>query len=77
MFPIHDDAGQPVAFGGRDLGDDGPKYLNSPEHDLFKKGRTLYGLHVTRQDIRRLGYAVMVEGYFDLAQALRPEFVLK
>lgn len=66
MFPIHDDAGQPVAFGGRDLGDDGPKYLNSPEHDLFKKGRTLYGMHLARQPMRTAGRAIVAEGYTDV-----------
>jgi len=66
MFPIHDDAGQPVAFGGRDLGDDGPKYLNSPEHDLFKKGRTLYAMHLARQAMRTAGRVIVAEGYTDV-----------
>jgi len=66
VFPIHDDAGQPVAFGGRDLGDDGPKYLNSPEHDLFKKGRTLYAMHLARQAMRTAGRVIVAEGYTDV-----------
>ena len=70
MVPICRDTGTVVAFGGRAL-DDGqvPKYLNSPETAIYTKGRTLYGLHVTKSAVRRLGYAVLVEGYFDFAQA--------
>ena len=72
MFPIRRDNGSVVAFGGRALEtDQQPKYLNSPETDLYKKGRMLYGLDVTKTAIRRLGYAVLVEGYFDFAQALQ------
>jgi DNA primase len=48
-----------------------PKYLNSPETPIYSKSRTLYGLHLTKGDIRRVGYAVLVEGYFDFAQALQ------
>ncbi len=66
MFPIHDDAGQPIAFGGRDLGEDGPKYLNSPEHDLFKKHRTLYGIHLARKPMRNTNRAIVAEGYTDV-----------
>jgi DNA primase len=66
IFPIHDDAGQPVAFGGRDLGEDGPKYLNSKEHDLFQKGRTLYGMHLARTAMREAGRAIVAEGYTDV-----------
>ena len=66
MFPIHDEAGQPVAFGGRDLGDDGPKYLNSAEHDLFKKGRLLYGMHLARSAMRERGRGIVAEGYTDV-----------
>ncbi len=66
MFPIHDDAGQTVAFGGRDLGDDGPKYLNSAEHDLFKKGRLLYGMHLARPAMRQRGRGIVAEGYTDV-----------
>jgi DNA primase len=69
MIPIARDSGALVAFGGRAL-DEGqvPKYLNSPETPVYSKGRTLYGLHVTKGAIRKHNYCVLVEGYFDLAQ---------
>lgn len=66
MFPIKDISGNVVAFGGRDLGDSPAKYINSPETRLYKKSRVLYGLHEARDGIRKAGYAVLVEGYFDL-----------
>jgi DNA primase len=72
MIPICRDSGAIIAFGGRAMdGDQQPKYLNSPETPIYTKGRTLYGLHLTKKDISRLGYAVMVEGYFDFAQLLQ------
>jgi|TARA_B100000686_G_scaffold5502_1_gene5566 DNA primase len=72
MVPICRDTGSVIAFGGRSLTpNQQPKYLNSPETPLYSKGRVLYGLHLTKQDIRRLGYAVLVEGYFDFAQAFQ------
>ncbi len=72
MIPICRDSGAIVAFGGRSMdADQQPKYLNSPETPIYSKGRTLYGLHLTKADIRRVGYAVLVEGYFDFAQALQ------
>jgi len=72
MIPIYRDGGSVIAFGGRALErGQQPKYVNSPETPLYTKGRTLYGLHLTKTAIRRLGYAVMVEGYFDFAQALQ------
>jgi DNA primase len=72
MIPICRDSGSVVAFGGRAMeADQQPKYLNSPETPIYSKGRTLYGLHLTKADIRRVGYAVLVEGYFDFAQALQ------
>jgi len=69
MIPIARDTGSIVAFGGRAL-DEGqvPKYLNSPETPIYTKGRTLYGLDVTKGAVRRHNYCVLVEGYFDLAQ---------
>ena len=72
MIPICRNSGSIVAFGGRAL-ETGqqPKYVNSPETALYTKGRMLYGLHLTKAAIRRSGYAVMVEGYFDFAQALQ------
>jgi len=66
MFPIEDINGRVIAFGGRVLGEGEPKYLNSPETPLYIKGRNLYGLNRTREDIRKKGYAILVEGYFDL-----------
>jgi DNA primase len=72
MFPIARDSGSIVAFGGRAMEkDQQPKYLNSPETAIYTKGRTLYGLHLTKKEISRLGYAVMVEGYFDFAQLVQ------
>jgi DNA primase len=70
MIPICRDTGSVIAFGGRAL-DEGqqPKYLNSPETSIYVKGRTLFGLHLGKQAISRLKYAVLVEGYFDWAQA--------
>jgi len=67
MFPIFDLEGRPVAFGGRALQADAiPKYLNSRELPIFHKGRTLYGLHVAKQEIPKSGFAVAVEGYMDV-----------
>jgi DNA primase len=70
MIPICRDNGAIVAFGGRAM-DQGqqPKYLNSPETPIYVKGRTLYGLHLSKAAITRAKHAVMVEGYFDFAQA--------
>ena len=66
MFPIIDLHGDCVAFGGRILGDGEPKYLNSPETDIYKKGRVLYGLNLTRGQLRGNEPALLVEGYMDL-----------
>jgi DNA primase len=65
MFPIHDELGHLVGFGGRALGDATPKYLNSPESPVFQKRRTLYGLHTAKQAMRRAERAIIVEGYLD------------
>ncbi|MEE4278853.1 MAG: DNA primase [Halieaceae bacterium] len=72
VFPIRDRRGRVIAFGGRVLGDDKPKYLNSPESPIFHKGRELYGLYEARRANRRLERIIVVEGYMDviaLAQA--------
>src|SRR6185369_5020043 len=67
IFPVFDTFGKPIAFGGRTLDPEGePKYLNSPETPAYTKGRHLYGLHLTRDEIRRQGFAILVEGYLDL-----------
>lgn len=66
MFPIHDRRGRVIAFGGRALDGDGPKYLNSPETELFHKGRELYGLYLARQRVGRLSELIVVEGYTDV-----------
>lgn len=65
MFPIQDELGRHVAFGGRAMGEDTPKYLNSAESVVFQKRRTLYGLHTAKQAMRRAGRAIVVEGYLD------------
>ena len=66
VFPIRDQRGRVVAFGGRVLGDDKPKYLNSPETAIFHKGRELYGLFQARQANRKLERLLVVEGYMDV-----------
>ncbi len=66
MFPVLDAQGKPIAFGARAMGDDQPKYLNSPETPAYTKGDHLYGLFQARDEIRRQKYAVLVEGYLDL-----------
>jgi DNA primase len=66
MFPIHDRRGRVIGFGGRALQDDGPKYLNSPETELFHKGRELYGLYRARKSQTRLERIIVVEGYMDV-----------
>lgn len=65
MFPIVDEIGHHVAFGGRALGDAIPKYLNSAESAVFQKRRTLYGMHTARHAMRRASRALVVEGYMD------------
>lgn len=66
MFPIHDSRGRIVGFGGRVLGDDKPKYLNSPETAVFHKGQELYGLYEARKHNRQLSEIIVVEGYMDV-----------
>jgi DNA primase len=69
MIPITRDTGSVIAFGGRALDrDQVPKYLNSSETPIYNKGRTLYGLHLTKGDLRSSKFAIIVEGYFDFAQ---------
>jgi len=75
MVPICRDTGSIVAFGGRQMDDDqgGPKYLNSPETPIYSKSRILYGLHLTKAQVRKSGFAVVVEGYFDFAQLFQTQ----
>ena len=65
MFPIINTSGKVIGFGGRAIGDDNPKYLNSPENKVFQKKNNLYALNTTKQDIGKDGYAILVEGYMD------------
>lgn len=69
IFPICDERGRIIGFGGRVLDDSQPKYLNSPETAIFNKRRTLFGLHSACQEIRKKGYAIVVEGYMDVITA--------
>lgn len=71
MFPIRDGRGRTIGFGGRVLGKDEPKYLNSPETVLFHKGRELYGLYEARQALRSIDRLVVVEGYMDVVGLAR------
>lgn len=66
MFPIRSVKGEVIGFGGRVLGDEKPKYLNSPETPVFHKGRELYGLFEARSALREHGYALVTEGYMDV-----------
>ncbi len=66
MFPIRDYRGRMIGFGGRVLGDDTPKYLNSPETPIFHKGQELYGLFQARKVVRDLTRILVVEGYMDV-----------
>ncbi|NMF81898.1 DNA primase [Nodosilinea sp. P-1105] len=66
MIPIRDAQGRVIGFGGRALGDEKPKYLNSPDTELFDKGKTLYGLDLAKGAIAKQDRAIVVEGYFDV-----------
>ncbi len=75
MIPISRDTGSVIAFGGRAVdSDQQPKYLNSPETPIYSKGRTLYGLNLSKNAIRQRKFAVLVEGYFDFAQVYQAGF---
>jgi DNA primase len=77
MFPIGDRAGRIIAFGGRALGDEQPKYLNSPDTPLFEKGRILYGWAAARANVARDaegGAVIVVEGYMDVIALHRAGF---
>ena len=66
MFPIRNVKGECIGFGGRVLGDEKPKYLNSPETPVFSKGRELYGLYEARNAVREAGFVLVTEGYMDV-----------
>lgn len=66
MFPIMNQKGEVIAFGGRVMGDGEPKYLNSPETPLFEKGREVFGLPQARAALREKNTAIVVEGYMDV-----------
>jgi DNA primase len=74
MFPITDRRGRVIAFGGRSLGDGGPKYLNSPETPLFHKGHQLYGLALAAPAARAAGSVIVAEGYMDVIGLHRAGF---
>ncbi len=69
VFPIRDDRGRTIGFGGRVLGDGMPKYLNSPQTPLFDKSSVLFGLDLAKAGIRTVGEAIIVEGYMDVLMA--------
>lgn len=74
IFPIRNHLGKTVAFGGRALGEDQePKYLNSPESDLFQKGKLLFNFDLARKYIRKEGEAVLFEGYMDVISAYQAD----
>jgi len=66
IFPIFNHRGIPLGFGGRGLKNEEPKYINSPDTPIYNKGYVLYGLNFAKDEIRRRGYAIIVEGYMDL-----------
>jgi DNA primase len=66
IFPIRDRRGRTIGFGGRSIGDEKPKYLNSPETRLFHKGRELYGLHEAHKSNKKISRLLVVEGYMDV-----------
>jgi DNA primase len=75
MIPIRRDTGSVIAFGGRAVeSEQQPKYLNSPETPIYSKGRTLYGLDLSKPAIRQKGFGILVEGYFDFGQVFQAGF---
>lgn len=75
MFPIHNNNGDIIAFGGRMMGDgDSFKYMNSPSTELYTKGNELYGLHKTKYNISKKGYSIIAEGYFDFLRLYESGF---
>jgi DNA primase len=75
MFPIANDAGKIVAFGGRAMGDDQPKYLNSPETPIYSKSNVLYHLDRAKESLRQSDFGILVEGYMDAIAVARAGIV--
>ena len=71
MFPISNEAGKVIAFGGRAMGDDMPKYMNSPETPIYSKSNVLYHLDRAKEALRQSDFAVLVEGYMDAIAVAR------
>jgi DNA primase len=71
MFPIANDAGRIIAFGGRAMGDDQPKYLNSPETPIYSKSHVLYHLDRAKESVRQADFGILVEGYMDAIAVAR------
>jgi len=71
MFPIANDAGKIIAFGGRAMGDDQPKYLNSPETPIYSKSNVLYHLDRAKESVRQSDFGILVEGYMDAIAVAR------
>ena len=74
MFPIANEAGQMIAFGGRAMGDDMPKYMNSPETPIYSKSSVLYHLDRAKEALRQNDFAILVEGYMDAIAVARAGF---
>jgi len=74
MFPIANDSGKVIAFGGRAMGDDMPKYMNSPETPIYSKSHVLYHLDRAKEAIRQSDFAILVEGYMDAIAVARAGF---
>jgi DNA primase len=74
MFPIANDTGKVIAFGGRAMGDDHPKYLNSPETPVYSKSNVLYHLDRAKETLRQTDFAILVEGYMDAIAVARAGF---
>ena len=69
VFPILDEFNNIIGFGGRAMNPDEPKYINSPETLIFNKGQSLYGLNIAKEEIKKLDYAILTEGYMDVISA--------
>jgi len=75
MFPIANESGKVIAFGGRAMGDDTPKYMNSPETPIYTKSTVLYHLDRAKESLRESDFAVLVEGYMDAIAVARAGIV--